>query len=85
MLQGCCMSFLTIRQAGHLSKRMSDHYKHISEKAARKASEALSRVKAEQRAEARAKMREQARVDSDLVAANAIPTNAGSLQVAVVH
>ena len=23
-------------QAGHLSKRMSDHYKHISEKAARK-------------------------------------------------
>jgi integrase len=49
-------------QAGHLSKRMSDHYKHISEKAARKASDALSRAKAEQRAEARAKMREEARV-----------------------
>jgi integrase len=72
-------------QAGHLSKRMSDHYKHISEKAARKASEALSRVKAEQRAEARAKMREQARVDSDLVAADAIPTDVASIQVAVVH
>jgi integrase len=72
-------------QAGHLSKRMSDHYKHISEKAARKASEARSRVKTEQRAEARAKMREQARVDSDLVAADAIPTNVASIQVAVVH
>ena len=72
-------------QAGHLSKRMSDHYKHISEKAARKASEALSRVKAEQRAEARAKMREQASVDSDSVAADAIPTNVASFQAAVVH
>jgi integrase len=29
-------------QAGHLSKRMSDHYKHISEKAARKASDELA-------------------------------------------
>ncbi len=71
-------------QAGHLSKRMSDHYKHISEKAARKASEALSRVKAEQRAEARAKMREQARLDT-LVDADAIPTNVASVQVAVVQ
>jgi integrase len=43
-------------QAGHLSKRMSDHYKHISEKAARKAADALARVKTEQRAEARAKL-----------------------------
>jgi integrase len=43
-------------QAGHLSKRMSDHYKHISEKAARKASDELARVKAVQRAEARAKL-----------------------------
>ncbi len=43
-------------QAGHLSKRMSDHYKHISEKAARKASDELARVKAGQRAEARAKL-----------------------------
>jgi integrase len=43
-------------QAGHLSKRMSDHYKHISEKAARKAADALALVKAEQRAEARAKI-----------------------------
>ena len=31
-------------QAGHLSKRMPDRYKHISEKAARKASDAPSRV-----------------------------------------
>jgi integrase len=72
-------------QAGHLSKRMSDHYKHISEKAARKASEALSRVKTEQRAEARAKMREQARVDTSMVDSDAIPTVVGSVQLAVVH
>jgi hypothetical protein len=64
---------------------MSDHYKHISEKAARKASEARSRVKTEQRAEARAKMREQARVDTGLVDADAIPTKVASVQVAVVH
>jgi integrase len=44
-------------QAGHLSKRMSDHYKHISEGAAKKAAEELARVKAEQRAEARAKLK----------------------------
>jgi integrase len=59
--------------------------RHSCEKAARKASEALSRVKAEQRAEARAKMREQARVDSNLVNADAIPTNVASVQGAVVH
>jgi hypothetical protein len=47
-------------QAGHLSKRMSDHYKHISEKAARKASDELARVRTEQRAEARTKLRERA-------------------------
>jgi len=47
-------------QAGHLSKRMSDHYKHISEKAARKASDELTRVKAVQRAEARAKLAQDA-------------------------
>jgi len=60
-------------QAGHLSKRMSDNYKHISEKAARKASDALSRAKAEQRAEARAKMREQAGVTAGLIQSDAIP------------
>jgi integrase len=49
-------------QAGHLSKRMSDHYKHISEKAARKASDELARVKATQRAEARAKLAQQPKV-----------------------
>jgi len=46
---------------------MSDQYKHISEKAARKASEALAQVKAEQRAEARAKMQEQEQVDIGFV------------------
>ena len=38
------------------SKRMSDRYKHINEKAARKASDELARVKAAQRAEAGAKL-----------------------------
>jgi integrase len=46
-------------QAGHLSKRMSDRYKHISEKAARKASDELARIKAKQRTDARAKLRRQ--------------------------
>ena len=41
-------------QAGHLSKRMSDNYKHISEGAARKATEQLAKAKATQRNEARA-------------------------------
>ena len=53
-------------QAGHLSKRMSDHYKHISEKAARKASDQLARVKAEQRSEARAKLEAKAKLDGEL-------------------
>ena len=47
-------------QAGHLSKRMSDNYKHISEKAARKAADELARSKAEQRAEARARVQQEA-------------------------
>lgn len=74
-------------QAGHLSKRMSDHYKHISEKAARRASDALSRVKAEQRAAVRAKMQEQARADTVLIDFDAMPiaTDAGTGQSAVVH
>jgi len=46
-------------QAGHLSKRMSDHYKHISERAAQKAADELARVKAEQRVEARRRLAEQ--------------------------
>jgi hypothetical protein len=53
---------------------MSDNYKHISEKAARKASDALSRIKAKQRAEARAKMKEQAGMDAGLIHSDAIPT-----------
>jgi len=72
-------------QAGHLSKRMSDHYKHISEKAARKASDALSRIKAEQRAEARAKMHEQARVDTGFIHSDAIPVTEVGRQSAVVQ
>jgi hypothetical protein len=47
-------------QAGHLSKRMSDRYKHISEKAARKASDELSRIKAKQRADVRAALQTRA-------------------------
>ncbi len=43
-------------QAGHLSKRMSDHYKHVSDRAAHKAAQELARVKSEQRAAARAKL-----------------------------
>jgi integrase len=43
-------------QAGHLSKQMSDLYKHIREKAARKATDELARIRAEQRAAARAKL-----------------------------
>jgi integrase len=43
-------------QGGHLSKRMSDLYKHISEKAARKASDGLARAKMEQRAVVRAQL-----------------------------
>ena len=74
-------------QGGHLSKRMSDLYKHVSEQAARKASDVLSRVKAEQRAEARLKMQEQARVDAGLIPSDAIPTptDVGSGQLVVVH
>lgn len=51
-------------QSGHLSKRMSDHYKHISEKAARKATDELARVKTAQRAEVRAKMAAQSSSDA---------------------
>lgn len=43
-------------QAGHLSKQMSDHYKHISDGAARKAAEEHARVKTEQRTAVRAKL-----------------------------
>lgn len=59
-------------QAGHLSKRMSDQYKHISEKAARKASDELFRVKAVQRAEARAKLEQEAK--ATMPAASICPT-----------
>jgi integrase len=72
-------------QAGHLSKRMSDLYKHISEKAARKASDELSRVKTEQRAEARAKLLEQARAEAAAGSVDSSAIDAVSDQPAVVH
>ena len=43
-------------QGGHLSKRMSDLYKYISDGAARRAADELAPVKAEQRAKARARL-----------------------------
>jgi len=52
-------------QAGHLSKRQSDHYKHISERAARKAVDDLARVRAAQRAEAREKLRKPAKAEAN--------------------
>ena len=61
-------------QVGHLSKRMSDHYKHISEKAARKAADELARVKAAQRAEVRAKFAKDAEAGLVLVPA-AVPAS----------
>ena len=61
------------RKLGNLSKRISDHEKHIGGKAPHKASDALSRVKAEQRAEA-TKTKRQARVDFGLIHSEAIST-----------
>jgi hypothetical protein len=58
---------------------MSDHYKHISEKAARKASDELARAKATQRAEARAKLVQVAQGKTELDGAGlsaAIPASA---------
>jgi hypothetical protein len=53
---------------------MSDHYKHISEKAARKAADELARVKAAQRAEVRAKLAKDAEAGLVLVPA-AVPAS----------
>jgi integrase len=77
-------------QAGHLSKRMSDHYKHISEKAARKASDELARVKAAQRAEVRAKLEQDAKATTEAVSMDAtvFPTTvvpASNNQLAMVQ
>lgn len=68
-------------QAGHLSKRMSDHYKHISDRAARKASDELSRVKIQQRAEARLKLQQKAG-SRELLEAR---TEDASMAVVAVH
>ena len=67
-----------------MSKRMSDRYKHISEKAARKASEELSRIKTGQRAEARAKLQRQARGKAD-VGLTESATMPVLIDAAVVH
>jgi hypothetical protein len=68
---------------------MSDKYKHISEKAARKASDELSRIKTAQRTEARMKLQERARAagDSSLVNSVTVPAmiDAADNQLAVVH
>jgi hypothetical protein len=68
---------------------MSDHYKHISEGAARKASDELAHVKAGQRAEARAKLQEQARANAavTLIGSVTMPTQADAMigQSTVVH
>lgn len=60
-------------QAGHLSKRMSDLYKHIREKAARKATDELSRIRAEQRAAARAKLDQEKKEEPRGDGANEVP------------
>jgi integrase len=72
-------------QAGHLSKRMSDHYKHVSEGAARKATDDLARVKAVQRAEARAKLQEKAEANEAINRPIATETDAVTSQSKVVH
>jgi hypothetical protein len=69
---------------------MSDHYKHISEKAARKASDELARVKAEQRAEARRNLQEKARTEAggmllDQQRLDPSVPNSASGQVTAVH
>ena len=60
-------------QAGHLSKRMSDRYKHISEKAARRASDELARVKAGQRAQVRAKLKRESKMEAAFIDSTALP------------
>lgn len=76
-------------QAGHLSKRISDKYKHISEKAARKAADELSRIKTAQRTEARMKLQERARTVGDASLVNSVTVSAmidaADNQSAVVH
>ena len=72
-------------QAGHLSKRMSDHYKHISERAARKAVDELASVKTAQRAEARAQLLKRANLGFVESAAIPAATDALNGQTAVVH
>jgi integrase len=72
-------------QAGHLSKRMSDHYKHISEKAARKAADELARVRTEQRAHARVKLQERAMGELNVGLIDSAVTDTLNGESAVVH
>jgi hypothetical protein len=52
---------------------MSDLYKHIREKAARKATDELSRIRAEQRAAARAKLDQKKKEELRADAASEVP------------
>ena len=54
-------------QAGHLSKRMSDHYKHVSDRAAHKATQELT--------EARKKLRAEAQVRLNAVSTDSVSTS----------
>jgi integrase len=64
-------------QAGHLSKRVSDQYKHITEGASRKAADDLALKRATQRAEARAKLAQVAQGKGELDSLSAaIPARA---------
>ncbi len=53
--------------------RMSDLYKHIREKAARKATDELSRIRAEQRAASRAKLDQEKKEELRGDGANEVP------------
>jgi hypothetical protein len=67
---------------------MSDLYKHISEKAARKASDELARVKTEHSAAARAKLLQERATAADvgLIGSATMPTVTDAVsQSAVVH
>jgi integrase len=72
-------------QAGHLSKRMSDYYKHISEGAARKATDELARVKAAQRTEARTKLQKMAKASTPAALPMPAEVDAVVAQLTVVH
>jgi hypothetical protein len=71
--------------AGHLSKRISDRYKHISEKAARKASDELVRVRTVQRDEARANLKRQEELSGREDVENPSTATAHQGEASLVH